>query len=238
VAGGSRIEIKCVIFDFDLTLVNLSDFVDWGRAQWLIIQTYIKHGVSENLVRQHSQGGLLSLLNGVYEELLRRFSPDKAESIQAEAFKALEEWEAEGIFKARLMPRCLEALQWLKGKGLEIGIVSSNSDGVVNEILRLRGLDSFIDVVIARDVRYRLKPHPDQFIACMKKMGCEPQNTVAVGDTSRDMVAAREAGILAIGVLTGLTSKEGLSAAGAAKIIRSLHELHEALLTLDPALRR
>ena len=231
-------EIRCVIFDFDLTIVNLSDFVDWGRAQWLIIQTYLKYGVPENLVRQHSQGGLLSLLNGVYEELLRRFSPDEAESIQAEAFKALEECEAEGVFNARLMPGCLEALRWLKGEGLEIGIVSSNSGGVINEILRLHGLDSFIDVVIARDVRYRMKPHPDQFVACMKKMGCEPQNTVAVGDTSRDMRAAKEAGILAIGVLTGLTSEEELSAAGADKIVRDLHELPEVLLTLDPSLRR
>lgn len=231
-------KVNCVIFDFDLTLVNLSDFVDWGRARWLIIQTYLKHGVPKNLVRKHSQGGLLSVLNGVYEELLRLFSPDEAESIQAKAFKAMEECEAEGIFNARLMPGCLEALQWLRGKGLEIGIVSSNSGGVINEILRLHGLDSFIDVAVARDVRYRMKPHPDQFIACMKKIGCEPQNTVAVGDASRDMRAAKEADILAIGVLTGLASKEEFSAAGADKIISDLHELPEVLLTLDPSLRR
>ena len=231
-------KVICVIFDFDLTLMSLSDFVDWGRGRWLVIQTYLKHGVPENLVSQHSQGGLLSVLNGVYEELLRRFSPDEAESIQAEAFKALEECEAEGIFNARLMPGCLEALRWLKGKGLEIGIVSSNSEGVINDILRLHDLDSFIDAIVARDVRYRMKPHPDQFIACMKKMDCKPQNTVAVGDTSRDMMAAKEAGILAIGVLTGLTSEEELSAAGADKVVRDLHELPEVLLTLDPSLRR
>jgi len=229
-------KVRCVVFDFDLTLINLSEFVDWGRAQRLIIQTYLKYGISENLVRQHSQGGLLFLLDSVYEELLRRFSSDKAESIQAEAFKAVEECEAEGIFNAQLMPWCLEALRWLKDKGLKIGIVSSNSEGVINKILRLHGLDSFIDAVIARDICYRLKPHPDQFIACIKKIGCKPQNTVAVGDTSRDMIAAKEAGILAIGILTGLTNKEGLLAAGAAKIIRDLHELPEALSTLDPSL--
>jgi len=231
-------KVRCVVFDFDFTLINLSEFVDWGRAQRLIIQTYLKYGVSENLVRQHSQGGLLFLLDGVYEELLRRFSSDEAKSIQAEAFEAMEECEAEGISNAQLMPGCLEALRWLKGEGLKIGIVSSNSEGVINKILRLHSLVSFIDAIIARDIRYRLKPHPDQFIACMKKMGCEPQNTVAVGDTSRDVVAAKEGGILAIGILTGLTNKEGLLAAGAAKIIRDLHELPGALLALDPSLRR
>lgn len=229
-------KVGCVVFDFDLTLVNLSEFVDWGRARWLIIQTYLKHGVPENIVRQHSQSGLLSMLNGVYKELLRRLSPDKAGKIQTEAFKALEECEAEGTFNARPMPGCLKALRWLKSKGIKIGIASSNSEEVVNEILRIHGLNSFIDVVIARDVRYRMKPHPDQFIACMKKIGCEPQNTVAVGDASRDMMAAKEAGILAIGVLTGLASKEEFSAAGADKIVRDLHELPEALLTLDPSL--
>jgi len=230
-------KIKCVVFDFDCTLVNLTDFVDWEQAQQLIIQTYLNHGVPEAVVKQHGEGGLLSLLNGVYEELLRRFSPDEARKIQSEAYDVLEECEAKGTYNARMMPGCLEALKWLKGRGVKIGIASSNSEKVVKEILKLHNLNSFIDIVVARNVNHKLKPHPDQFLSCLEKMGCKPQNSVAVGDSHGDMAAAKKAGILAIGVSTGWGNMEKLAAAGADKIIKSLHELPEALLNLDPPLK-
>lgn len=231
-------KIKCVVFDFDCTLVNLTDFVDWGRAQQLVIQTYLKHGVPEGVVRQHGEGGLLPLLNGVYEELLRRFSLDEARKIQFEVYDALEECEVEGTHNAKMISGCLESLKWLKSRGVKIGIASSNSEKVVKEILKLHNLNSFIDVVVARDVDHRLKPNPDQFLSCLEKMGCKPQNSVAVGDSYGDMVAAKKAGILAIGVSTGWGSMEKLAAAGADKIIKSLHELPETLLNLDPHLKR
>jgi HAD superfamily hydrolase (TIGR01549 family) len=231
-------KIKCVTFDFDSTLVNLTDFVDWKRAQQLIIQTYLKHRVPESVVKQHGKDGLLTLLNGVYEELLRRFSLDEARKIQSEAYDAMEECEAEGTHKAKMISGCLEALRWLKGKGMKIGIASSNSEKVVKEILKLHNLNSFIDVVVARDVNYRLKPYPDQFLLCLEKMGCKTKNSVAVGDSYGDMVAAKKAGILVIGISTGWASVEKLAAAGADKIIKGLHELPETILNLDPSLKR
>jgi HAD superfamily hydrolase (TIGR01662 family) len=236
---GLGLKIKCVMFDFDCTLVNLADFVDWGRAKQLVIQTYLRHGVPESVVKRHEEGGfLLPLLNGVYEELLGRFPLDEAKKIQSAAYDVLEKFETEGIHNAKIISGCLEALRWLRGKGVKIGIASSNSEKVVKEILKSHDLNSFIDVIVARDVTHKLKPHPDQFLLCLDKMGCKPQNSVAVGDGYVDMVAAKRAGVLAIGVSTGRTSMEKLAAAGADKIIKGLHELPEVLLSLDSSLER
>ncbi len=234
---GLGLKIKCVIFDFDCTLVNLADFVDWKRAKQLVIQTYLKRGVPENVVEKYEEDGfLLPLLNGVYEELLRRFPLDEAKKIQTAAYNVLEKFENEGINDAKMICGCLEALNWLKNRGVKIGIASSNSEKVVKEILKLHNLNFFIDVIVARDVNHKLKPHPGQFLLCLDKMGCKPQNSVVVGDGYVDMVAAKRARILAIGVSTGRTSVEKLAEAGANKIIKSLHELPEALLSLDTSL--
>ena len=232
----SRMKIRCVVFDFDRTLVNLTDFVDWEHARRLIIQTYLKNGAPENLVRRFSRGSFYLLLIKIHEGLLKCLPPNEAEKIQAAVFGVLEESEAEGAFNSQLMPGCPETLQWLKNKGVKIGIASSNSYRVIKEILRLHTLNPFIDALVARDIRYRMKPHPDQFLLCMKKIGCKSQNGVAVGDSRWDIVAAKEAGMFAIGILTGLTGREELLAVGPDKIIRSLHELPDALITLDSSL--
>ena len=229
-------EIKCVVFDFDRTLVNLTNFVDWDRVRWLIIQTYLEQGVPESLVKQHSQEHLLSFLSRIHEEMSRLFPYDKARKIQAAVYESIEKCETEGIFNAELMPGCREVLEWLRNRAVKIGIASFNSAKVVNETLKLRNLDSFFDAVVARSLDYRMKPNPDQLLLCVEKMSCKTQNSVAVGDSSRDVTAAKRAGILAIGVSTGSSSAEELLAAGAHKTIRSLRELPEVLLTLDPSL--
>ena len=232
----SGMEIRCVLFDFDCTLVNLTPFVDWGRARRLIVQAYRKQGVPGHLVKRYGGGSLFLMLTRIYDEMLMRLSPDKAREIQVAAFDALEECEAEGTYNAQSMPGCLKTIQWLKSHSVKVGIVSSNSGRVIVEILSLHGLNPFVDAIAARDARYRMKPYPDQFLLCMKKLGYKPRNSVAVGDSRWDMVAAKEAGILSIGLLTGSTGREELSAAGADEVIGGLHELPEALSALDPSL--
>lgn len=230
-----KMKIRCIIFDFDRTLINLTDFVDWEHARQLIIQTNLENGAPENLVRRYSDGSFYFLLNKMHEELLKSL-PNKAEKIQTAVFNVLEESEAKGIKNSQLMPGCHETLQWLKNKGVKIGIASSNSDSVIKESLRLHKLNHFIDTIVGRDIHYRMKPHPDQFLSCMKKTGCKPKNSVAVGDSCWDIVAAKEAGMFAIGILTGISKRDELSVYKPEQIVKSLYELPNALITLDHSL--
>lgn len=232
----SGMEIRCVVFDFDCTLVNLAPFVDWGRARQLVIQTYRKQGVPEHLVIRYIGDSLFFMLNEIYDKMSARLSPNKAREIQAAAYVALEECEAEAIYNAQPMPGSLETIRWLKNRNIKVGIASSNSGRVIKEILSLHGLSPFVDAIAARDAHYRMKPYPDQFLLCMKKLGCKPQNSIAVGDRGSDMVSAKEVGILSIGLLTGSTGRQELLASGADEVIRSLHELPRVLSVLDPSL--
>jgi len=229
-------KIRCVIFDLDLTLVNLTDFVNWRRTKGLVLQAYLQEGVPENLTGSFNGKGLIPLLVGMNEELLKIFPRQRAEGIQAKAYDAMEECELEGVPSSQPMPGCPQVLHWLRGRGVKRGIASFNSDLVVDKILNLHGLSPLIDAVVARDTRYRMKPHPDQFLLCLEKLGCKPENGVAVGDSPWDMTAAEKAKILPIGILTGLTSRGELLTAGANRVIGNLWELPATLLTLDPSL--
>jgi HAD superfamily hydrolase (TIGR01509 family) len=229
-------KLMCIIFDFDRTLVNLSNFVDWQQARKLIIQSYLKHGTPESLIIKLGKGGFYNLLVKMPEELLKYMPPQKVKKIQSVVYDVLGESEAKGIRSSELMPGCLEVLHWLKNKGIKIGIASSNSDRVIKEIVRLHNLKPFIDDIVARNILYRMKPNPDQFLLCIKKFGCKLQNSVVVGDSRWDMVAAKKAGIFAIGVSTGSATGEELLAVGSKKIIKSLYELPGVLLNLDPSL--
>ena len=230
-------KINCVVFDFDRTLMNLTDFVDWKYARQLILQTYRNNGAPENLVKQFHKGSFYLLLIKIPEELLKYLSPHEVKKIQSAVFAVLEESEAEGILNSELMPGCLDTLQWLTNKDIKIGIASSNSDSVIQEILRIHHINFLIKAIVARDIRYRMKPHPDQFLLCMKKIGCNSQHSIAVGDSRWDIIAAKEAGMFAIGVLTGLSGKEELLAVKPDRIIRSLYELPNLLITIDPSLK-
>ena len=52
------------------------------------------------------------------------------------------------------------------------------------------------------DVR-RAKPAPDLFLACQEALGVEPGDCYVVGDAVWDLLAARRAVMLSVGLLSG-----------------------------------
>src|SRR6202040_2750788 len=78
----------------------------------------------------------------------------------------------------------------------------------------------------------RAKPEPDLFIACQQRLGFAPSEYYVVGDAVWDQLAARRAGILSVGLLSGGYGESELLSAGAfrvytdpAELLRSLDEL-------------
>ena len=75
------------------------------------------------------------------------------------------------------------------------------------------------------------KPHPRMVLEAMAAAGAEPAQTVVVGDTSHDVLMARNAGARAFGVAWGFHEPGEILAAGA-------HELHEDFASLGAGLER
>ena len=87
------------------------------------------------------------------------------------------------------------------------------------------------DAVICGDDVNRGRPAPDLILKAMELTGCNYASRVlAVGDTCYDMQAAHNAGVLAIGVLSGASNEKQLRAACPHyAVIPSVADLQEVL---------
>jgi phosphoglycolate phosphatase-like HAD superfamily hydrolase len=62
------------------------------------------------------------------------------------------------------------------------------------------------------------KPDPDLFLAAATMLGVDPARTMVVGDSVWDLLAARRAGALGIGVMSGGYGRDELERAGAFRV--------------------
>ena len=93
---------------------------------------------------------------------------------------------------------------------------------------RRLGLGSETVVVDRGDVE-RAKPEPDLFLACAARLAVSPEECYVVGDAVWDLLAARRARMLSIGILSGGYGEDELARAGAFRVYRDTSELRESL---------
>lgn len=84
-------------------------------------------------------------------------------------------------------------------------------------------------VVVDRGDVLRAKPEPDLFLRCQEELGVEIRDCYVVGDAVWDLLAARRAGMLSVGVLSGGYGEDELFRAGAFRVYRDASELHRSL---------
>jgi HAD superfamily hydrolase (TIGR01509 family) len=117
----------------------------------------------------------------------------------------------------RPLPGAADLLAALTGTGVPWAIATSGYRATAAHALDLLGLPSDAPM-ITRDLVRRAKPDPDLFLAAAARLGVEPRHAWVVGDSVWDLLAARRAGALGIGVLSGGYGREELERAGAYRV--------------------
>ena len=84
-------------------------------------------------------------------------------------------------------------------------------------------------VVVERGDVARAKPEPDLFLECARRLGVEPEDCYVIGDAVWDLLAARRARMLSIGLLSGGYGADELQGAGAFRVYRDAAELRGSL---------
>lgn len=128
------------------------------------------------------------------------------------------------------VPQLADVLAALDARGIRLGIVTGSGGETLSALERAGLLRYFAAVVTAGDVRRR-KPHPEGLLHCARRLGVAPGEAAYVGDTPLDMRAARQAGMLAVGVLGGAGDSAQLAAAGAQRLLPDLSGLPALLAT-------
>ncbi len=211
-----------MLFDFDETLVNLDDFVDWEKAREAVVQAYLKGGIPNEIIMKYRSS--VRMLSELYEYVLRSYPHRVGNRIQNQASKALEKFEVQAAKKATLMPGAKDVLAWLKSKGVRIGIVSSNSPVAIEVALTRLSIFRFVDAIVGREFPLKMKPNPDEFRHCLRKLRCTPREAVGVGDRTYDVIGAKEVGIFSVAITTGKSTKEELTRCEPDRVIGSLYE--------------
>jgi HAD superfamily hydrolase (TIGR01509 family) len=175
-------------------------------------------------------GGLFA--RAVAREIGRDLTADEAETLQrrhGEIFREI-------LPERRPLPGAIELLAALRRNAVVHGIATSGRRPEIDGSLAALGIPVETVVVERGDV-LRAKPEPDLFLACQERLGVTPGECYVVGDAVWDLLAARRAGMLSVGLLTGGYGEDELRAAGAFRVYRDAAELHESLDELGISLR-
>jgi phosphoglycolate phosphatase-like HAD superfamily hydrolase len=83
--------------------------------------------------------------------------------------------------------------------------------------------------MVTRDQVRHAKPDPDLFLAAASLLRVDAHNSLVVGDSVWDLLAARRAGSLGVGLMSGGYGRDELERAGAFRVYRDPLDMLERL---------
>src|SRR5438874_2067522 len=213
--------MPALIFDLDGTLVDTvyAHVFAWQRA-------LAEAGMPIDGWRIHRRigmsGGLFT--RAVAREAGRPLTPEEAEEIQQRHGQLFREYLPE----RRPLPGAVELLAELREAGIAHGIATSGRRPEIDASLDALGVTAET-VVVERGTVRRAKAEPDLFLTCAERLGRTPDECYVIGDAVWDLLAARRARMLSVGLLSGGYGADELLAAGAFRVYADAAELRDSL---------
>ena len=209
--------MRAFIFDLDGTLIDTvyAHVFAWQKA-------LDEAGMPIDGWRIHRRVGMSGGLftRAVAREVGHDLTPEQAEVLQrrhGELFRQL-------LPDRRPLPGAVALLRHLREAKVPHGIATSGRRPEIDASLAALEVPRDMVVVERGDVS-RAKPAPDLFLACQQRLGVSVQDCYVVGDAVWDLLAARRAAMLSVGVLSGGYGEDELIRAGAYRVYRDAAEL-------------
>jgi HAD superfamily hydrolase (TIGR01509 family) len=199
-----------LLFDLDGTLIDsvYQHVLAWHEA-------LEEMGLSLAVWRIHRRIGMSGglLVQALGREIGQRITPEQAKELQKKHAAAYEHYQA----AIQPLPGARELLRQLSRTKVPYAIATSGRPEGAQSALEKLGIGPEIPVITRQEVQ-RAKPDPDLFLAAAQRLNVPIARAMVVGDSVWDLLAARRAGCLGVGLLSGGYGKEELEQVGAYRV--------------------
>jgi phosphoglycolate phosphatase len=209
---------KLIVFDMDDTLIQ-SKKVHYKAYQKAFEKNHLKK-YSDRIVKKEMKYKGSVVIKKLYPELhksqVKKVIEDYFQFVREETHKY-----------AKPYPHVLHMLPHL-ARHFKLAIVTNCRNYNILPILDAAGIHPIVfDEIIGRDDVKEKKPSPEGINLVKKRLNIK--KGYMVGDSIKDITAARKAGLTPIGVLTGFHTKQELEKEKPKKIIKSIKEIYSAI---------
>jgi len=221
--------IKAVFLDLDGTIVKLKYRYMDAKAE--VFNMLRLNGVPDYV---------LNLKLSLYENLenVRNYMENLGEGYMYGqllnlSFKIAEKYELEVASNPELLNGAYEALMELKSMNLKLAIVTNNCLKATELTLSRLKIGEFFELIVARDHVKAMKPNPDLINYALLKLNLKRNEVIMVGDSVIDVKAALRAGVIPVGIASGVATRGVLMENGAKYVIDSIGELPGLIKNID-----
>jgi HAD superfamily hydrolase (TIGR01509 family) len=206
-----------MLFDLDGTLIDsvYQHVLAWQEA-------LTASGIELSVWRLHRSIGMSG---GLFVTALLR---ETGGTLSSDQIRALNLAHAEAFGRrrdtVRPLPGARELLTLLTERRVKWAIATSGLAVAARPALEMLGLPADTPLVTREKVRHA-KPDPDLFLAAAEGIGVSIDSAIVVGDSIWDLLAARRARALGVGLLSGGYGREELERAGAYRVYADPAEL-------------
>lgn len=207
---------KAIVFDFDFTLADGSDWTVHCFQEILHRHGYTN--VSDDTVR--------STIGMVIEDafkLMTGVADFETNHHRREEFAAI--CRPQMAAHTKLFPEAVSFVKDLKRNGKNTGILSTKMSSVILQTLDATGMSPYFDSVLGITDIQSPKPDPSGITLSLRRLQTLPEECLYIGDNTIDARTAQNAGVDFIGVLTGVCPKEELEKYPGLLLVRNLSEL-------------
>ncbi|MDA0355304.1 MAG: HAD family hydrolase [Proteobacteria bacterium] len=210
-----RATIQGLLFDKDGTLFDFAQ--SWGQCMANILgslapdaeqQQYLGQVVGFDLGQMRFARDSL-FIGGTVAETAAVLAQNLPNHSQATIIALIRSYtvQSEMVPVVALVP----LMQKFKTKGLKLGIATNDNHDAARAHLDAHGLLPYFDFIAGADSGFGAKPEAGMLDAFSDQMGLVPKHVAMVGDSRHDLLAGRAAGMVTVGVLTGIATKSDLA---------------------------
>ncbi|MXQ54852.1 pyrophosphatase PpaX [Shimazuella alba] len=180
-----------VLFDLDGTLINTNE---------LILASF-EHTFDIHCPNKFTREDVMPIMGEPLTDQMHFFDPVQADEM-VKTYRLFNETEHDRLVEE--FPHVLSCLEKLYEYGITMGVTSNKRRVAVEQGLRRFGMEKWMKTIICEGEAERNKPHPDMLLLAMEQLHVSAKETLFVGDSRYDILAAERAGIDSVGVAWSL----------------------------------